>query len=65
MLVENGVVVERLEMEPFFMLSQSDVIEAHPLDVMVGGLLIRQLSREFAIPIVEFYFDPLTGMRRH
>jgi hypothetical protein len=63
-LAENGVAIERLDMEPFFMLSQSDVIEAHPLDETVGGLLIRQLSRQFAIPITEFYYDPLTKARR-
>lgn len=63
-LRENGVTIEPLEFTPFYLLSQNAIIEAHPLDHRVGGLLIRQLARQFAIPLVEFYYDPLTGQRR-
>lgn len=63
-LSEAGVNAEKLDLHPFYLLSQGDVMEAHPLDERVGGLLVRYIAREFGIPILEFYYDPLTGERR-
>lgn len=63
-LREHDVSIEEQSFKPFYLLSASDIIEAHPLDDMVGGLLIRQLSRQFGIDITAFYWDPTTGLRR-
>lgn len=62
-LNENGVHVQEMT-GGLYMLSQGDVFEAQELTDPVGGLMIRRLAALFAIHIVEFYYDPITGERR-
>lgn len=63
-LKENGVHVRELVAPDLFMLDQGEVFEAQSLTDPVGGLMVRHLARVFAIPLLEFYYDPLTGRRR-
>lgn len=47
-----------------YLFSASDEVESQKLPEMVGGLMIRRLSKKFAIRIVDFYWDE-TGQRRY
>lgn len=63
-LRESDVSVQRLS-DSLYMLSHGDVFEAQDLTDPVGGLVIRRLAQLFAIHIVDFYYDPMTRMRRN
>ena len=63
-LREHGVLAQALA-DSLYMLSQGAVFEAQDLTDPVGGLMIRRLARTFAIALVDFYYNPLTGNRRH
>ncbi|MGH8469979.1 MAG: hypothetical protein ACREVY_13650 [Gammaproteobacteria bacterium] len=53
-LYRHGVTVT--PRDEYAQLEKDDIIERHQLPEIVGGLLIRRLSRLFEIPIQEFYF---------
>ena len=37
-------------------ISTNDWVETHSLPDLVGGIVIKQISRSFGIPLVDFYF---------
>ena len=62
-LRDNGVSIHHLGSE-LYLLSQGDEVTSQVFGELIGGLMIRRLSKKFAIHIVEFYYDPITGTRR-
>ena len=67
-LEENDIEVTSLGnnlYELYVVVAGEAELEVQRFDHIVGGILIRRLSQDFDIPLVNFYYDPISHTQRY